>query len=220
MAGASRVARGVLIGLGLAAYAVLAHLSNAAPGHGGLGALLSILPVGLAALALALKARRRALPLALLASVVIAIALAWPWLELHYSVLYVIQEAGLYGALAAVFARSLAPGREPLCAYFASRVHGPLGPELARYTRSVTLAWAWFFVALAATIVALFLLLPLPRWSVFTNFCALPLVGLMFAAEYAVRRHALPTLEHRGLLVTLRAVFGSGWRPALAAPRH
>jgi uncharacterized membrane protein len=219
MRAASRVARGVAIGAGAVAYAVLAHLSNSVPGNAALGALLAIAPLWLAALLLALRARRRTLPLLGCAFAALVIGVGWRDLEGHYSLVYLVQQAGTYAALALVFGRTLADGREPLCAHFAALVHGPLAPEVARYTRRVTQAWTVFFAVMAAALLVLFVAVPLPAWSAFANFCTLPLVGAMFAAEYAVRRRVLPNLEHRGLGVTLRAVFAGGGRPSVAAPR-
>ena len=44
-------------------------------------------------------------------------------------------------------------------------------------------------------------------WSAFVNFCSLPLILLMFAAEYAVRRRVLPQVESSGLIAALRVYF-------------
>jgi uncharacterized membrane protein len=52
-------------------------------------------------------------------------------------------------------------------------------------TRRVTAAWPCSSL-IAATTCALFYVVPLQTWSMFANFCVLPLIGLMFAAEYAV----------------------------------
>jgi uncharacterized membrane protein len=42
----------------------------------------------------------------------------------------------------------------------------------------------------------------------FVNFCALPLILLMFVAEYLVRRRVLPQAQRSGgLLATLRVYF-------------
>jgi uncharacterized membrane protein len=53
----------------------------------------------------------------------------------------------------------------------------------------------------------LFFTVPLRIWSFFSNFCALPLVLLMFVAEYAVRRRVLPQTTRAGLLATMRVYF-------------
>jgi uncharacterized membrane protein len=43
---------------------------------------------------------------------------------------------------------------------------------------------------------------------VFVNFCSLPLMLLMFAAEYSVRRRTLPQVQRSsGLIATLRVYF-------------
>jgi uncharacterized membrane protein len=91
----------------------------------------------------------------------------------------------------------------------ADRLHGPLSPREVRYTRQVTVAWAVFFGALTLTILGLYAFASLTVWSLFVNFIALPLVGLMFVAEYAVRRHALPETERRGILASVRVFLSS-----------
>jgi uncharacterized membrane protein len=50
---------------------------------------------------------------------------------------------------------------------------------------------------------------PRAIWSLFVNFVALPLVGLMFIVEYAVRRRLLPDSERRGVLATVRVFLSS-----------
>jgi len=104
----------------------------------------------------------------------------------------VVPHAMAYSTLLTVFAVSLAPGRESVATVFARRVRGHLPADIVRYTRRVTWAWCWFF--LAQLLASLFLLLfaPLDIWSWFINLCSLPLIGVMFCAEYAYRqwRHA------------------------------
>jgi uncharacterized membrane protein len=89
----------------------------------------------------------------------------------------------------------------------ADKVHGPLGGAELRYTRQVTAAWGWFFIANMALTLLLYALVPLAVWSLFVNFFALPLIGLMFAAEYAVRRQVLKQVHTGGLIATLRVYF-------------
>jgi len=61
-----------------------------------------------------------------------------------------------------------------------------------RYTRRVTWAWCWFFLAQLVGSFTLLLLAPLSVWSLFVNVCNLPLIGVMLCAEYVYRqwRHA------------------------------
>jgi uncharacterized membrane protein len=68
----------------------------------------------------------------------------------------------------------------------------------------VTAAWAVFFFSIAAVSILLYLLAPLRIWSIYINFCVLPLVGAMFVAEYLVRRRVLPQNRRAGLLATVR----------------
>ena len=122
----------------------------------------------------------------------------------HYSLIYLVQESSAYGLLGFTFGRSLLPGRVAFCTTLADRVHGPLSPREVWYTRRVTAAWAAFFFGVTAASLLLYALAPLRVWSLFINFCALPLVGTMFVAEYLVRRQVLPQFKRTGLIATLR----------------
>jgi uncharacterized membrane protein len=90
----------------------------------------------------------------------------------------------------------------PLITAMAHRLHGDISTELAAYTRKVTIAWSVFFAVQLALSVSLFCLAPLTFWSFFVNILDIPLVVLMFAAEYMVRlrclsdppRHSLATI--------------------------
>jgi uncharacterized membrane protein len=82
-----------------------------------------------------------------------------------------------------------------------------LSPLELRYTRSVTVAWVIFFLLNLAATVLLYRFAPLRIWSLFVNFCSLPLILLMFVAEYLVRRRVLPQVQRSGLIATLRVYF-------------
>jgi uncharacterized membrane protein len=202
----ARIARGVAVGAAVIGYAALAHLSNATPGHEALGAILAIGPVWLAAAILAWRSRYRLPALLMCGAAAPLVAVYWRELEARFAWLYLAQQAGAYGLLGVSFGQSLAAGRVPLCTRFAAIIDGVVTPPVARYTRSVTVAWTVFFAALTATLLALYLLAPLAVWSVFANFCTAPLVVLMFVAEYLIRGRVLPQLPHRGMLATMRAV--------------
>jgi uncharacterized membrane protein len=62
---------------------------------------------------------------------------------------------------------------------------------------------------ITAVSILLFVSVPLRIWSVFINFCVLPLVGAMFIAEYQIRRRILPG-KRTGLLATLRVYLAAG----------
>ena len=120
----------------------------------------------------------------------------WEALERHFDWIYLCQECALYGTLAALFGRTLLPGEIPLCTRWATQVHGPLPPEVRRYTRAVTLLWALFFALIVAATLLLYLLAPRRVWSLFVNLLVLPAIAALFAAEYLWRRRALPNLRH------------------------
>lgn len=98
-----------------------------------------------------------------------------------------------YGGFLTLFMMSLAPGREPIVTTIARRLRGPLPDVLQRYTRSVTIAWCVFFAAqllcsLALGVLASADVIAFAVWSQFINVWNIPLIGLMFAGEYALRR--------------------------------
>ena len=122
----------------------------------------------------------------------------------HAAWVYFIQHAGGNAMLALVFGRSLVGNRVPLCTRIAALAHDPMEPRLARYTRQVTLAWTVFFAANACISAVLFAYAPVVVWSVFANILDLPLVALMFAAEYIVRLRLLPDVKHVSIFDAMR----------------
>jgi uncharacterized membrane protein len=103
-----------------------------------------------------------------------------------------VPHAMAYLTLLVVFAVSLQPGREAIVTILARKARGALSGEIVRYTRRVTWAWCWFFVAQLMGSLVLLLFAPLDAWSLFVNLCNLPLIGAMLCAEYVYRqwRHA------------------------------
>jgi uncharacterized membrane protein len=191
----------------VAAYAGLSHYSNSVAKTHDLGVGLALGPV--LAVGLGLIWRWTHLGVALLVAAGAALLLRhyWPVLEKNFAVVYLLQEGGFYSLMAASFGQSLLGGRVALCTQLADKVHGPLTPQEVRYTRRVTAAWALFFISITVATVGLFLFAPLRAWSLFANFCVLPLIGLMFVAEYAVRRRVLPQTPRRGILAAVRVYF-------------
>jgi uncharacterized membrane protein len=190
----------------LVAYPALSHYSiSVAKTHGwavalALGPLLSVVFL--------LIWRRSRLWAALLAApAALLLRLYWPRLESNFSLLYLLQECTVYALLAYGFGHSLRRGSVALCTQLADRLHGPLTTDEVRYTRRVTAAWALFFASIVAATGILFYFAPLHTWSMFANFCVLPLIGFMFAAEYAVRRRVLRQQQPRGILAAVRGYF-------------
>ncbi len=191
------------------AYAGLSHYSNSVAKTHDLGVALALGPV--LAVGLALIWRWTQLVVALLAAAAAVVLLGhyWVLLERNFSLVYLLQEAGFYSLMAASFGLSLRRHEVALCTQLADKVHGPLNARELRYTRQVTAAWTIFFLLITLATVALFALAPLRVWSLFANFFAVPLMVLMFAAEYAVRRRVLPQVQGGGLLAAVRVYFAS-----------
>jgi uncharacterized membrane protein len=211
------MARRIVPWLGIAAlvigYPLLAHYTNESAHSGNLGALVAIAPVVLIALALAWRSPRRFVMLGVLMLLCIALWAGWSALENHFGLVYWLQHVGMQLILFMTFGRTLIAGRQPLCARFAEAVHVLVTPQHAIYARQVTIAWTLFFVAMALASTLLFFLAPLATWSVFANFLTLPLVALMFIAEYWVRRWVLPGMQHTRILDAVRAFRNTQARP-------
>lgn len=201
-----RIARWLGIAALVVSYPLLAHFTNkSASSHGHLGALVAVAPVIFTMLLLSWRSRRRLLMLGMVFLLCVALWVGWAGLEHHFGVIFWLQNTGVFLALGIVFGRTLAAGQKPICVRFAEAVHAPLSLQHEIYARQVTVAWTWFFVLMAVVSTALFFIVPLATWSVFANFLTLPLVALMFIAEYLVRRRALPDMRHTHILDAVRA---------------
>jgi len=97
------------------------------------------------------------------------------------------------------FGRTLLHGKEPLIAQISRRVNGELKPEMAVYTRRVTLAWSIYFGAQVTVSLLLYLFASLATWSLFINVLGLPLLALMFAGEYSWRIMRYPHHPHTSI---------------------
>ncbi len=191
------------------AYAGLSHYSNSRPGPHDLGVGLTVVPLLVVGLLLLWRWTHLGVAVLVAAAAAALLQRYWPFLEQNFPLVYLLQEGGFYTLMAASFGQSLRGGREALCTQLADKVHGPLTPQEVIYTRQVTAAWTLFFVFITAATVALFILAPLRIRSLFANFCVPALIGLMFAGEYAVRRHTLPQVPRAGLLAAVRVYFAS-----------
>jgi uncharacterized membrane protein len=179
-------------------YAALSQYSNTV-GNRSLGTALAVAPLSLLVVALAW----RWTPVAALGA-----AAAWTVLQSNFSLVSLLQQSGADALLGYAFARTLYPHEVALCTRLADRVHGPLSQPEVAYTRRVTAAWAVFFFTSAAVSIVLYAAAPLWIWSIYAYFCTLPLMGVMFLAEYGIRRRVLPAAGG-GLMATLRVYFAS-----------
>jgi uncharacterized membrane protein len=193
----------------IVAYSGFSHYSNSNPQAHDLATMLALAPMLTLGVVLIWRWNGAALAIVLTAVALLLLRRYWHLLTENFPVVYLLQQCGFYTLMAWTFGRSLLKGRIPLCTQLADKVHGPLSDQELRYTRSVTLAWVLFFAANLAVTFALSALAPLRIWSLFVNFCSLPLVLLMFVAEFAVRRRVLPQVQRHGLIATLRVYFAS-----------
>ena len=124
---------------------------------------------------------------AFLVGVLLAALLAVAVLS-HQQILAALPSIALNLMLASVFGATLREGETPLIVGIAELDQGTLQPKFARYLRALTWAWTIFFVAMAGLSLVLMLYAPFEWWSLFVNVLSWPLIGLMFLAEWVVRR--------------------------------
>ncbi len=115
-----------------------------------------------------------------------------------------VSHAVIYLSLLALFGTSLRPGHVALVTGLARRLCGGLTDDMLAYTRGVTLAWCVFFAAQLATSALLFVLAPRAVWSLFVNVLDFPLVIVMFASEYGIRRLRFRNYSHLSVIETIR----------------
>ena len=133
----------------------------------------------------------------------------WPLLTLLFGVAVYYLATGDYGrvGLLAVnglmnatlnlfllwlFGRTLLSGKEPLISQISRHINGELLPDVADYTRYVTIAWCIFFGFEIVASLLLYVFAPLAAWSFFINVLNLPLLILMFVGEKAYRTVRFP----------------------------
>ena len=200
----------------LIAYEAIAHWAVVHDTR--LGALIALGPALAALLLIAWRTRRRSwLALACAACLIVALLVLRQGLP-SLTVLYPLPSVFAFLLMLVVFGRTLAPGREPLVTGLARRVHGTLPPEIELYTRRVNWAWCVFFAAMALASALLFEFASLETWSLFANVLTLPLIALMFVAEYAYRIARYRDFAHVPLLTAVRA-FREWRRTALSTGR-
>ena len=182
-------------------------LIHAAVATGGNGRLVGTL-VAMQALLVAAIAPRGGRPVLRAASIGIgAVLLVLAWSGAGDSLLGFsgLPHALAYLGLLAYFGWSLQEGREDVVGAVARRVRGELPPAIAAYARRATKAWCVFFLGQVLVSGFLFAFASPSVWSLFVNVLNLPLVALMFAAEYAYRLTLFSDETHTPFAVAFRA---------------
>ena len=129
------------------------------------------------------------------------------------ALLYLAQHAGIHLFLAIAFGSTLRTGHTPLITTLAERVHRELTPDMVVYTRKVTIAWTIYFVAMAATSLALFEFASFDTWALFANLLTPLTAGLMFGGEYLLRYQLHPEFERADIAAMIRS-YRHGTKPA------
>ena len=186
-------------------YVLLVHHINASGQTSTLGATLALIPILIIVTTFACKAKSRLIGISALLIFAVVAWLLWSFIKQHTGLMFWLLDVGLMLALLMTFAQTLLNGRKPLCVHFAEIINGGmLPPEHEIYARKVTLAWVIFFAVIIIISTVLFFLAPLPVWSFFVNFLTLPLVALMFAGEFLLRRRVLSDLPTNNVLDAVR----------------
>lgn len=207
------IARGLAVAVMIVMYALLAHYVNSSGQASVLGAILVLIPVFLVVTTYAFKNKSRIAGIGLLLASCVGTWLAWSFIQQHTGFMFWMQDIGLMTVLLVTFGRTLQQGQKPLCVFFAEVIQGGKLPvEHERYAHKVTVAWAIFFALMIVTSTLLFFLTSLATWSIFVNFFTLPLVGLMFVVEFAVRRRVLVDLPTGHILDAVRAYMNNPTR--------
>ncbi len=210
---AIRIARGLSIAVMIVTYAVLVHHVNASGEASVLGAILALAPIFLLTAAAVWNASSRMVGTGLLLISCITIWLVWSFVRQHTGLIFWMQDIGLMLVLLVTFGRTLQKDRKSLCVHFAEMINGGALPaEHECYAHKVTVAWVAFFAMMIITSTLLFFLAPLATWSIFVNFFTLPLVALMFIAEFTVRRRVLVDLPSGHILDAVRAYINNSAR--------
>lgn len=117
-----------------------------------------------------------------------------------------ISHAVFFAMLGVGLAVSLRPGRVDPVTSLARQLDPHWRPDMETYTRTVAMGWTLFFFAQCAISGILLLTAPREIWSFFVLVLDLPLVALMFVAEYVARRLRFPDHPHLGPLEVVRAL--------------
>ena len=175
-------------------------------------AVVVIAPMLALAAVVAWQRRRRLLALAAAAATAALVVQSLHGGGLPETTLYLGQHVAIHLLLALVFAATLQAGHEPLVTALARRVHGSLTPAMVAYSRKVTIAWAVYFVAMAALSLALFAWAPFSAWATFANLLTPFAIVAMFLGEYLLRYRLHPEFERATIAQAVRAYADRGTR--------
>ena len=197
--------RVILGASGVIAYLVLSHWLTVKSAGQPWAIAAFLAPAWGVALAVAIGKRKRGAFVALLlAAPVVALVVAHGGIG-DVDRLYVLEHAGIHLALFASFALTLRTGRVSLIGRVAARVHGTVTPAVIAYTRKVTVAWALYFVSMAALSVLVYLGCAWAVWSLLANVATPIAIVILFFGEHLLRYRLHPEFERATLADAVRA---------------
>ena len=192
---------------------VLSYIVATDPGSSRAAMWLSLAPFGAVIVAIIWKSRFRVFNFILFLAVVVAGVVNTDTLYAHIIWLYFLQHIGAMVVLAAVFGSTLRGSHaQALCSRVAAMIIPvELDADYLRYTWQVTLAWTAYFVICAVLSVILFFFAPIEAWSVFGIIITPVSTGLMFVAEYLMRRQVLPNGPKISIATIVQAYKKGNW---------
>ena len=147
-------------------------------------AMLLVLPI------LTTLLERRAVRPFSIATLLLAIGLLTV-LQTHELIIFKILPVIIHLALFFMFAFSLKRNNTPVITKIAAAIRPSLSDDEITYTRSVTIMWAVFFLAMALISGYLAAFSSVAVWSLFVNVVSYGLIALVFLAEFQLRRRVL-----------------------------
>ena len=213
-------AKGALAPLGALLYAVCVFVACAYADSGWWGLLPLVLPLTWWLTQKATRALqwRSAYAVTAALTTTTAVAALYIWgmrhLTLNHDVvraLYFLQESVVLLGFSLGFGWTLRAGKTPLCTLLAALWLGEVTPNVARYTRWVTVAWSvWMFCLWLGSLV-LFFIASAPVWAFYSTALIPVLMGALFAVDFALRPVFLLPHERPGIVSSFRSMAKVDW---------
>lgn len=188
------------------AYPLILHLFVVKNAQAPIGVGLALLPIGGYIFWLLRFSKHPVRSALMLALALVLLGAAWSAKWIDFSVAYYFEHVLFNSLLLILFGSSLLPGREPLVTRLARRVHGSLPIQIAAYTVKVTWLWTIYFAATILLSLLLYYFAPLRVWSFFANVLSIPLVVLVFIAEYWYRINFIRDFPHKSIFAGMKAM--------------
>ena len=124
-------------------------------------------------------------------------------LQTHELIVFKILPVIIHLTLFFLFTFSLKRNNTPVVTRIAVAIRPSLSEDEITYTRSVTIMWAVFFMAMALVSGYLATFSSVAIWSLFVNVISYGLITVVFLAEFKLRRRVLPEQVDYGFVTFL-----------------